>query len=877
MQERREDPLFDRWRRDGSAAALAEVYDLTAPTLLRVALHFVREPAVAEDLVQATFLGAIENASAWDGTRPLLGWLAGILHNQAKWLLRREGRAVDAQRLPERIAPDPLAQAQAAEFTAQIDAAIERMPEAYRPVMRLHLKHQFRAAEIAHVLQRPAGTVRKQIVRGLEMLRGALPAGLTLAAFALVTPSRGLAAVREVVLLAGEAATAAALGTGGALLLLGAWTMKKTAIAAASVVLLAGVWMWWNSTRASRSAAREAASAASPQAAQTRAPTLTPTPSADTLSMTREVVDDTLVGWRLQGLVRHAGEQTPGAGATVTARMTFDGDPEPLAEATADAEGAFAIDLAPLRALPTIDLERVGIALTAWADGRCEMTANTALTHRDPERPMLLRQDFELVAGAAVIGRIVAEGGNPVSEAGVVLQPIGRDGGTALITADADSAGRYRLATPIAGTMILRAGHHAFGVGEAQVTAILGREVAAPDVVLHPRGTLKGRVTFEDGEPAGELDVVLFTEGAGEQEQSVATAITGADGRFELRTLQPGRYQPRVGSIHDLIDEGAQRWPVVATDQEEVHLVLRSVHLVRLRYEDEQGRPLRPLGISYGLWEEKHDAAFRAFGAGAPLPCAVEEDSRITGAGTSRPFLVHRGMWLWVHASHGLWRGETLVQAAPPRSVIDTVLRLRQREPTATLRLLLKSSDGRAFEDVEMRLNQTRLGEPGSPDLLPERTGKRHIYRWAPGQYRAEIWPKTVGFDFGWFEGFQQDVELREGTETVLERTLEPGGRVRFTVRLADREDRRAIQDFVIGTVQAGSWQPGPRSFVRTRPDGRGSGGMVVAGEAIVWQALLSAGRHELTVRSRDYRDAVISVTIEPRVVSDVDIWLQPR
>src|SRR5262249_56778488 len=115
----------------------------------------------------------------------------------------RGARGRDPPRLSERTAADPLAQAQAAEFTASVDAAIERLPAAYQPVLRLHLKHQLAAGEIAHVLRRPAGTVRKQIVRGLVLLRGLLPAGLTLTALALVTPGRGLAAVRQVLLLPG--------------------------------------------------------------------------------------------------------------------------------------------------------------------------------------------------------------------------------------------------------------------------------------------------------------------------------------------------------------------------------------------------------------------------------------------------------------------------------------------------------------------------------------------------------------------------------------------------------------------------------------------------------------------------------------------------
>ena len=52
--------LFERFRRRGDVAALGDLFDRLAPVLLRVAIHVARDPAAAEDLVQSTFLRAIE-------------------------------------------------------------------------------------------------------------------------------------------------------------------------------------------------------------------------------------------------------------------------------------------------------------------------------------------------------------------------------------------------------------------------------------------------------------------------------------------------------------------------------------------------------------------------------------------------------------------------------------------------------------------------------------------------------------------------------------------------------------------------------------------------------------------------------------------------
>ena len=44
--------LFERYRSRGDARALGELFDRTAPSLLRIALHLARDPAAAEDLLQ---------------------------------------------------------------------------------------------------------------------------------------------------------------------------------------------------------------------------------------------------------------------------------------------------------------------------------------------------------------------------------------------------------------------------------------------------------------------------------------------------------------------------------------------------------------------------------------------------------------------------------------------------------------------------------------------------------------------------------------------------------------------------------------------------------------------------------------------------------
>lgn len=193
---------FDRFVRQGDVEALARVFDATAPALLSVARHLARGTSDAEDLVQATFLTAIERASTFDRSRNLLAWLTGILALHARKHLRQAARALDPERMTNRDTEDPHRAAQGAEVSAAVERAMGELPERYASVLRMHLRDQLAPREIALRLGIDPGTARVQLHRGLRMLRETLPAGL--GGFGAATlPSSGLSAVREAVLVRG--------------------------------------------------------------------------------------------------------------------------------------------------------------------------------------------------------------------------------------------------------------------------------------------------------------------------------------------------------------------------------------------------------------------------------------------------------------------------------------------------------------------------------------------------------------------------------------------------------------------------------------------------------------------------------------------------
>src|SRR5688572_30525768 len=79
------DEAFVRFQRSGDPEDLAVVFDGTAPKLLQMSQHLAPEPGTADDLLQATFLAAIEHRHEYDAEKgSVRAWLFGILANRAR-------------------------------------------------------------------------------------------------------------------------------------------------------------------------------------------------------------------------------------------------------------------------------------------------------------------------------------------------------------------------------------------------------------------------------------------------------------------------------------------------------------------------------------------------------------------------------------------------------------------------------------------------------------------------------------------------------------------------------------------------------------------------------------------------------------------------
>ena len=201
MQDSPENDAFRRYQSSGDPAAMAEVFDSLAPRLLLLAAHLAGGRSGSEDLLQSTFLAAIEHPERWDGVRPVAGWLVGIMRHRAIDMSRKGGGA-RAEALRDMVdqGPAPMDAAEQDEVFLAVERGVEGMESPYREVLLLHLVHGLEPRAIGHSLGRSPSATRMQLKRGLERLRGILPREYAPVAAVLGLQSKDLASVRSAVL-----------------------------------------------------------------------------------------------------------------------------------------------------------------------------------------------------------------------------------------------------------------------------------------------------------------------------------------------------------------------------------------------------------------------------------------------------------------------------------------------------------------------------------------------------------------------------------------------------------------------------------------------------------------------------------------------------
>lgn len=180
----------------GDEDAFADLVDRYHASMLRLARVFVPTKAVAEDVVQETWLAVIQGIDRFEGRSSLKTWLFRILTNRAKTRGEREGRAVpfssawrdelesdepavDPRRfhdgawtsLPASVPSGPDEHALTHELGKVVERAVKKLPPTQREVITLRDIDGMTADEVCSLLEISEGNQRVLLHRARSKVR----------------------------------------------------------------------------------------------------------------------------------------------------------------------------------------------------------------------------------------------------------------------------------------------------------------------------------------------------------------------------------------------------------------------------------------------------------------------------------------------------------------------------------------------------------------------------------------------------------------------------------------------------------------------------------------------------------------------------------
>jgi RNA polymerase sigma-70 factor (ECF subfamily) len=155
---------------------LVELLEEHGAAIYRLAISIVRDPAIAEDVVQETLIKAWQALPAFRGESSVRRWILTIAHNTAVSVLRatRED-AHDPHTIPDRPASESLEHdAQSRLAVEQLWDALDELDGTSRALILLREIEGLSYDELSNVTRLPMSTIKTRLFRARKVLAAAL-------------------------------------------------------------------------------------------------------------------------------------------------------------------------------------------------------------------------------------------------------------------------------------------------------------------------------------------------------------------------------------------------------------------------------------------------------------------------------------------------------------------------------------------------------------------------------------------------------------------------------------------------------------------------------------------------------------------------------
>lgn len=164
----------------GDEEAFTKLYDRYAPQLEVFLRRFVRDPTLAEDLLQTTFLSFVRARGRYLPTAGVRAWIYSIAANAGRDALRRRGVRREEPLDAHVINSSPQNDAELAmsdpNVVRAIEQALQSLPVEQREAVLLHKLHGLSFPEVATALGTTVGAAKVRAHRGYQRLKVLLAA-----------------------------------------------------------------------------------------------------------------------------------------------------------------------------------------------------------------------------------------------------------------------------------------------------------------------------------------------------------------------------------------------------------------------------------------------------------------------------------------------------------------------------------------------------------------------------------------------------------------------------------------------------------------------------------------------------------------------------
>ncbi|MCR9243518.1 MAG: sigma-70 family RNA polymerase sigma factor [bacterium] len=619
--------------------------------LRRLATRLVGDPHVAEDVVQDTWLAALERPPESTGSEAGAGhqvgrlrrWLATVAHNAARMRHRSESRRRAREReVAGAAAAGPPSQSFDEPVIAQqrLLAALMTLPAADREVVVLRFLEDLPPRAIAKRLGTTNSAVRSRLSRALDVLRTRLGArdndrrALALTLLPLVEPL---------------VATPTPLPTGPSLLT-GTLIMNaagKTALATLAIAITATfAWTWTDratdpspngaptpspSVAATSIDEHAEQTATTPSSENDRTAVSTPRP---TTAQPKPVTDTTLVV-----TARCLDENgRPIANAKLTASQVVD-----RPQAVTDESGRVTLEV-PWPAKLT-EGNRHWLVLEATAERRIVLSRQERVQGKG--KVALALGDLVLGPGAALSGLVRDTDGSPLADARIWVargtQPAnGAVEEARLVNArgfrglghgvwawtNTDATGNYEFdGLPVGSVSVVARHPGRLCAYTAPIELLAGQKARAPELRLAEvpeQNAIRGHVRDSDGRALPGARIAVFENRGPRNIDSMTMATAGQDGAFALTVMSGQQYTLEVTL------RGAARRRLlkhdIAAGSLDVVLQFEAARRFELVLTGPDGERLKPTGaFAYDENDRYLDLGFEQGENGERIPLAPNQ------------------------------------------------------------------------------------------------------------------------------------------------------------------------------------------------------------------------------------------------------------